>query len=65
MVAQKKSTLATSESNPIPASSAIGTQGSLPMPINLWEKHKKIHYAVVALWGVVVLLSLVFVVFLA
>lgn len=62
MAAQKKSTPATSESKPIPASNAIGTGGTLPMPSNVWEKQKKIHYAVVGLWAVVVLLSLGFVI---
>lgn len=60
MVAQKKSTHDTSETKPVPASSAIGVEGTLPMPVDTWKPLKKISFVVVVAWVLVIILSIVF-----
>ena len=59
MVAQKKSSLATLESEPVPAKRAIGVSGELPIPDNRWKRERWIYYGTAVLWGVVAILAFV------
>ena len=56
MGVRKKSLPVTSESKPIPATSAVDAEWKLPIPEDNWNRMRWVHYSVVGFWSLVVVL---------